>query len=166
MELLELGGGIGAQVGSQALPDSLVVLQRLGGASAASQREHQLTSHPLIERVLGRPPGQLAHQLGVPPVTQREIGAVECGGSLLGMQRHPQSGTPGPVEPAQRLSAPEPDGFVEQRQSALVVLGRQAAGLARQVTEPVQVDQSLVHGEHIAPGVSADRRAGGAQRAA
>ncbi len=109
LELLQPLAGLDPQLVDHGPPGLPVNLQRLGGAVAAVQGEHQLAAQSFAQRELLDELGELADQLVMPAQLEFELEAVFVGGDALLVQpasRHPDELA---VDTVKRGTAPEPE---------------------------------------------------------
>jgi len=142
--------GLRAQLLGQPAPDGGVALQRLGAPAGRVQRPHQHLRERLRQRMFVQQRGQRADRHGgfvqdlQPRPRDGRLHALPP--PHLARLRHPRT-----VQPAQRLTPPQPERLAQQLGAYPV---RQAGipRLAHQPTEPVDVDPVLVGLQDVPPG--------------
>ena len=107
VQFAQLRTGLAAAVLGQPPVGPLVLVQRLGGAAGAVQRQHQLPYRPLVGRVLGHQLPQRRHQFAVPARPQRRLVALDDREQPLVPQHLPELAQPGAGEVGERGTPPQ-----------------------------------------------------------
>jgi hypothetical protein len=157
VQLLEVGGGLDAELADELSPGPLVAPQRLGGPAGPVQREHQLRGEPLVLRVLLDERGQLVEQSGMTPQAQQHVGALlgRCQPGLVQVPAQPDPDVIG-GDPGQRRAVPQPERLVQQPQPLPQVAA--AAGPTGELPEPVCVHPGRVVAPQFIPRGPTQRR--------
>ncbi len=145
VHLAQRGARVGAQLLDEPAANPLVGGERVGLATAAVLREHELPGQALVERVDAGRGGDLTEELGMPSRGEGRVVAVERGGEPLGLQPGAQIGEPRHVERGERIAPPQAKGPLEQRCRLRRPVGGPRAG--DQVPEQVQVHRQRVRRE-------------------
>ena len=116
LQALKLGAGDDAELPCEGAPGILVGLKCLGLASGTVEREHELGTQPLPERMVGHQHLQLPHNLCV--VAQREVrieALLEGGDAKLVEASDLRLRERLVREVGQRRSSPQAQGLVQER---------------------------------------------------
>ena len=152
LQLPERGRGLEAELLVECLPRCAIGLERLGLAAAAVQRQHELATQPLAQRMLPHERLELADQLRVPSAAQVGLDAVleQCEPQLL---------EPADLRLRERLedeigerrSAPERQRLPQLLGGPPRVFGGQSlAALVGQALASVEVELARLHVEQVA----------------
>jgi hypothetical protein len=120
----------------------LIALERVGLATAAVQREHQLGLQALAQRMLAHEPLQLARQPGVLPQRELRVDPIlERGQALLPQPADLRPGEGLIRQIGERGSAPQPECSIEPlgRRAGIAGVERRASG-SRELLEAVAID--------------------------
>ena len=145
MQALDLRAGVGPEVLGEAAAQQVVVFQRLGGAAAAVQRQHQLPGQALVQRVLRRGGTQLDDHFSVPAEGEIRVDPA-------GQHVQPQLLKRRQLDTAQRVR-----GHVGQRRPAPQRPGLVHIAFGQQFAHVEQVELARLDMDHVAGGRGADR---------
>jgi hypothetical protein len=110
VQLLQLGGGVDAQLVGQMLTGTAVPLQSSGPAAVEGQRPHQVQDQRFGQRVTVDDGGQPVDHCGVPAGGDLRVGPVGQQSVDLLAGAFPDPGHPLTAQPGQRLTVPQVDG--------------------------------------------------------
>ena len=146
VQALNLGTRVRPEILGEAATQPRVPLHRLGGATAAVQRQHELAGQALVQRILGDGSHQLGAQLGMPAVGEVPLDSA-------GQHLKPELLERGPLLPVQGVR-----GDVDQCRPAPQRPGLvHAARVVEQLTHVRQVQLPRLDVDHIAGRHGADR---------
>ena len=137
LEALQLRARVDAELLDQDPAPLLIGLERLGLASRAVERDHQLPARPLAQRILGDKRLELADDLRVSP--QREIGLDALLDRREAQLLEPRDRRLGEVvvgEVPERRTAPQVERLAKQRRPTLRV--PRGAGTRPVLHEPLE----------------------------
>ncbi len=151
MQLGQQRPGLGAQLLDEAAADFPVEAEGLGRPAAPVEGRHLLGDERLVQRVLGQQVAEFTDHIGVPAQLQLALDPLQDGGPAFLFQGVPHPRDPVAANPGERLAAPQPVRFAQQRGGLLVVaIGGQCVRLPAQAAELVHVDRLGIHVQLVA----------------
>ena len=125
--------------------------QRLGVPSAAVQRDHQQSAHPLPQRMVGHHGRQVGHDLLVAAKRQQDVGPLFGGGGAQLAEPHPLGLRERPGYPGEGDTPPQRQRRVEREHRAGQVTGlAHLAGPAEVLLEGHRVRLARHQVKHVA----------------
>jgi hypothetical protein len=149
LELLQLGGRIDAELVDERLPRLAVGLERLCLPPCAVERQHQLSTQPFSQRMLGDQGFELADELSIPPEIELRGDQVFAGrrpALLDARDRYLRELLEREV--GKRGATPQSQGLAEQIRPPPSVFGFPCR--RNETLEPIEVDAVRVHRKPVA----------------